>query len=215
MSSPHWPLSGLRLRTPRLELRWPSLRDLDELAALAAGGVHDPAIQPFAVAWTDAPPAERARGTLQFHWAKWASWEPADWSLNLVTAVDGVIAGTQGMEARDFAVTREVTTGSWLGLGHQGRGIGTEMRAAVLHLAFEGLGAEYAVSAAHADNLASLAVSRKLGYAEDGIERYVVRGRAVRGIRQRIDRAAWQAHRSVPVEITGLEPCLPSFGLTP
>ncbi|MBO0769994.1 MAG: GNAT family N-acetyltransferase [Actinobacteria bacterium] len=213
MSSPHWPLAGLRLRTPRLELRWPSLRDLDELAALAAEGVHDPAIQPFAVAWTDAPPAERARSTLQFHWAKWASWQPADWSLNLVTVVDGVIAGTQAMEARDFAVIREVTTGSWLGLGHQGHGIGTEMRAAVLHLAFEGLGAEYAVSAAHADNAASLAVSRKLGYAADGIERYPVRGRAVQGVRLRLDRAAWQGHRSVPVEITGLEPCLPSFGL--
>ena len=27
----HWPLFGLRLRTPRLELRLPSLADLDEL----------------------------------------------------------------------------------------------------------------------------------------------------------------------------------------
>lgn len=215
MTSPHWPLTGLRLRTSRLELRWPTLRDLDELAELAAGGVHDPGVQPFKVAWTDASPSDRARSTLQFHWAKWAAWHPSDWSLNLVAAVDGVIAGTQGMNGQDFGVTREVTTGSWLGLGHQGRGIGSEMRAAVLHLAFEGLGAEDARSSAHEDNAASLAVSRKLGYAEDGIERYVVRGRAVRGIRLRLDRAAWQAHRCVLVELSGLEPCLPWFGLAP
>jgi hypothetical protein len=44
MTSPHWPLTGLRLRTPRLELRWPTLNDLDELVrpdavtCRAAGG---------------------------------------------------------------------------------------------------------------------------------------------------------------------------------
>jgi hypothetical protein len=31
----------------------------------------------------------------------------------------------------------------------------------------------------------------------------------------RLDRAGWQAHRQVPVEIAGLAPCLPSFGLSP
>ncbi len=38
------------------------------------------------------------------------------------------------------------------------------MRAAVLHLAFAGLEAEYADSDAFTDNAASLGVSRKLGY---------------------------------------------------
>ena len=32
----NWPLFGLRLRTARLELRLPSLADLDELGSLAA-----------------------------------------------------------------------------------------------------------------------------------------------------------------------------------
>jgi hypothetical protein len=31
--------------------------------------------------------------------------------------------------------------------------------------------------------------------------------------RLRLDRAAWLAARSVPVELIGLEPCLPYFGL--
>ena len=57
-----WPLFGLVLRTPRLELRLPSLERLAELGELAAEGVHDPAVMPFFVAWTDRPPAERAPG---------------------------------------------------------------------------------------------------------------------------------------------------------
>jgi hypothetical protein len=38
------------------------------------------------------------------------------------------------------------------------------MRAAILWLAFAGLGAEYAVSGAYLDNPASLGVSRRLGW---------------------------------------------------
>jgi hypothetical protein len=65
MTSPHWPLAGLRLHTPRLELRWPTLADLDELATLAAAGVHDPHVQPFSAAWTDVPAAEVGRPAAQ------------------------------------------------------------------------------------------------------------------------------------------------------
>lgn len=215
MTSPHWPLTGLRLRTPRLELRWPALGDLDELATLAAAGVHDPGVQPFSVAWTDMPPAERATGTLRYHWAQWGSWQPADWSLDLVVVQAGAVVGVQGLKGRDFAILREVSTGSWLGRSHQGQGIGTEMRAAVLALAFDGLRAQYARSTAHSDNAASITVSRRLGYAEEGIERLVVRGSAITAQRYRLDRPGWRAHRFAPVEISGLESCLPWFGLDP
>ena len=50
-----WPLFGLVLRTPRLELRVPSLEQLAALAELADEGVHDPAAMPFLVPWTDLP----------------------------------------------------------------------------------------------------------------------------------------------------------------
>jgi RimJ/RimL family protein N-acetyltransferase len=213
MVSSRWPMAGLRLRTPALELRWPSPDDLDALAELAAAGVHDPEVQPFMVAWTDAPPDERARGTLQYHWSRWASWRPSDWMLELAVVRDGTVVGVQAIGARDFAVLREVSTGSWLGRRHQGQGTGTQMRAAVLHLAFEGLGAQYAVSAAFEDNTASLGVSRKLGYHDDGIERHVVRGRPAATRRLRLSRAGWKAARTIPVQIRGLEPCLPLFGL--
>jgi RimJ/RimL family protein N-acetyltransferase len=213
MTSPWWPLPQLRLRTPRLELRLPSASDLEALASLAADGVHDPAVQPFTVPWTDTAPAERARSTLQYHWTQWAAWQPGNWSLLLVVVRDGLVVGMQGMDARDFAVLREVDTGSWLGLAHHGQGIGTEMRAAILHLAFAGLGAQFATSAAYSDNLASQAVSRKLGYTADGIIRQVSRGRPATLLRLRLNRETWAASSSVPVSIEGLEPCLPLFGL--
>ena len=208
-----WPLIGLRVLTPRLELRLPADRDLDELASLAAAGVHDPDVQPFAFPWTDASPAERARSTIQYHYGQRAAWKPERWSLDLVVVRDGTVLGTQGMSATDFAVLREIGTGSWLGQAHQGQGIGTEMRAAVLHLAFAGLGAVYATSGAFTDNLASQAVSRKLGYGEDGIDRQVRRGQPAATRRFRLDRETWQSTHSLPVTIVGLEPCLPMFGL--
>ncbi len=215
MTSPHWPLAGLRLRTPRLELRWPAVDDLDELTTLAVTGVHDPAVQPFSVPWTDAPAAELAGRSLQYHWSQWAAWRPSDWGLHLVVSHEGTIVGTQGLKAADFAVVREVHTGSWIGLPHQGHGFGTEMRAGVLSLAFDYLGAESARSIAHSDNAASLRVSRKLGYADDGTERFMVRGQAVTAQRLRIDRATWQGRRPLRVRVSGLAPCLPWFGLAP
>jgi RimJ/RimL family protein N-acetyltransferase len=212
-SSAFWPMTDLRLRTPRLELRWPSLADLDALAELAAAGIHDPGIQPFTVPWTDASPQERARSVLQYQWRTWGAWQPSNWSLELAVVRDGDVMGVQAISARDFAVRREVSSGSWLGQPHQGNGIGTQMRAAVLSLAFEGLGAEYATSEASDFNAPSLGVSRKLGYQDDGMEIHAVRDRPAVHRRLRLDRAGWLAAQSVPVEIVGLEPCLPHFGL--
>ncbi len=209
-----WPLAGLRITTPRLELRWPGESDLLALAELAATGVHDPAVQPFTVAWTDVGPADRARSVLQYHWGRRAAWAPADWALELVVIQDGTVVGSQGISASDFAIRREVSSGSWLGQAYHRQGIGTQMRAAILHLAFAGLGAEYAVSSAAEYNAASLGVSRRLGYRDDGTEIHAIRNAPVVMRRLRLDRPAWQAARTVPVQITGLEPCLPEFGIS-
>jgi RimJ/RimL family protein N-acetyltransferase len=209
----HWPLLGLRLRTARLELRLPTGEELAELADLAAEGIHDPAEMPFTVPWTDLPPAERARSVVQHHWLRQADWTPENWALNLTVFEAGRPVGLQMLAARDFGVLREVDTGSWLGLRHHGQGIGTEMRAAVLHLAFEGLAAGEATSGAYDDNTASYRVSEKSGYLPDGVERHVIRGRAATMRRLRITRERWEAHRKVDVEVSGLEPCLPLFGL--
>ena len=207
-----WPLFGLVLRTPRLELRLPSLEQLAVLGTLAGEGIHDPARMPFLAPWTDKPPVPRGRSVLQWTWRTWAELSADKWALGFVVLHGGEVVGMQELLATDFAVVREVGTGSWLGQRHQGVGIGTEMRAAVLHLAFTGLGAEEATSGAFTDNPASLAVSRKLGYVHDGVRRLKRRDEAAVEQRLRLDRAAWEAHREVPVDIEGLQPCLPLLG---
>jgi RimJ/RimL family protein N-acetyltransferase len=127
--------------------------------------------------------------------------------------LDGEVVGTQNVGARGFPVLREVHSGSWLGRSFQGRGIGSEMRAAVLHLAFAGLAARAATSAAFGDNAASLAVSRKNGYRPDGEEWCESRGAARMVVRLRLDAARWRP--AVPVTLDGLAPCLPLLGATP
>jgi len=208
----HWPLFDLRVRTPRLELRYPDDADCAELADVAARGVHDPSWTPFAITWTDVKPPEQQRNTMQFFWRCRAEWTAEDWHLPMAVVVDGHIVGSQGMHAAAFAKTRTVGTGSWLGQEFQGQGIGKEMRAAILHLAFAGLGAERAESGAWHDNAPSLGVSRALGYEENGDLVAMRRDVADRQIRLKLTRQAWAAHRRDDIEFEGLEACLPMFG---
>lgn len=214
MLAEHFPPFGLRLRTPRLELRLPDPEELAELGDLAIRGIHPPDELPFLSGWTLAEPALVARHVLQKFWRDLANWTPEDWSLYCCVFYDGTVIGNQSIGARDLAVRKEVRTGSWLGQAYQGKGFGTEMRAAVLHLAFAGLGADEAVSAALRYNAASQGVSRKLGYALDGVERQIVRGEVAIDQRMRLTRAAWEQHRTVEVIIEGLDACRPMFGLT-
>ena len=207
-----WPLFGLRVRTPRLELRYPDDDDLAELSDLAAAGIHDPATMPFNHPWSDVAPPQLQRNTLLHNWQVRGAWTPDSWHCAFMVVADGRIVGTQSLQAEQFGVLREVSSGSWLGQRHQGAGIGAEMRAAVLHLAFAGLGAEQAVSAAFEDNPASLRVSTRLGYQPNGRKRRVRRGEPAWSIDLVLDRAAWADGRRDDISIEGLEPCLELFG---
>jgi RimJ/RimL family protein N-acetyltransferase len=113
---------------------------------------------------------------------------------------------------------RAVESGSWLGRAHPGKGIGTEMRAAALHLAFTGHGALIARSGAFDDNRRSLGVSRALGYEDDGDAEYLRGdpGMAGRILRLKLTRERWEQHRpDLDVTVEHLEPCLPLLGVTP
>ena len=180
MANPYWPLFELRVRTPRLELRYPDDDDLVALAGLAAQGVHDPATMPFYVPWTRAESPALERGVLQFLWSRRAELSSDRWSLPLMVCEGGQPVGVQEIGSRQFPVTRAVESGSWLVQTAQGRGIGTEMRAAVLHLAFEGFGAIEAHSASFEDNPASEAVSRANGYEPNGSASFAREGDPVR-----------------------------------
>ncbi len=208
-----WPIAGLVVRTPRLSLRWPRDDDLIMLASLAGEGIHGPDEMPFSVPWTRGSAVEVRRRVLQWHWLQRGRWTPSSWNWNPVAVVDGQVVGTQGMFADDFAHRRTVETGSWLGRRFQGRGIGFEMRRAVLHLAVAGLGAERAESGAFDDNAASLAVTRRLGYHANGERILAVEGRRRRVLMYAAERSDWlSAGAADDVEIDGLTPCLELFG---
>jgi predicted RNase H-like nuclease/RimJ/RimL family protein N-acetyltransferase len=208
-----WPLFQLRVRTPRVQLRPPSDDDLFVLMELASRGIHDPATMPFTTPWTDAPSPLLERGGLQFVWRTRAEWTPERWQCIFVVETGGAIVGVQDLMATDFPTLREVVTGSWLGRAHQGQGIGKEMRAAALHLAFEGLGAQYALSGAYHDNAPSRRVSESLGYEMVGRTRRLRRGEPDWTVEYRMSRAAWHARRRHDITIEGLAACLELFGL--
>ncbi len=207
------PLFGLRLRTARLELRLPTPENLVALAHVAEAGVHPPEQMPFRVAWTDGAGKPGFLETvLDYHLGSQRDWTPERWSLDLSVWVDGEPIGFQGMRAEGFAQARRVETGSWLGRRFQGQGYGTEMRVAVLDLAFLGLGALVAESGYAEDNLQSKGVSVKLGYEPAGEGWESPRGKPVRHLKLAVTAERWSEIAREPTRIDGLDGCLPLFG---
>lgn len=194
-----WPIHGLVLRTPRLELRGMTEQLALQLADLLPDDVElDPSlILP-----------DRRQRSLQSYARSVATWSPADWVLPFaVSSADGLI-GLQALEGKDFAVRREVDTHSWLVASARGRGLGGEMRGAVLALAFGHLGATRAVTEAWQDNGPSLGVSRSLGYQPNGTS-IVVRD----GSPSVMVSLSLTAPKVPEVEVNGLSSCLALLGL--
>jgi RimJ/RimL family protein N-acetyltransferase len=221
--TPHeiWPVFDLCIRTPRLELR-PAHGDLAfALAALAGEGIHDPEVMPFLMPWTDVEPPELQRNSMRYFFNTWAGFRPESWSLPFaVLALDGdgnalEVVGNQSVhQAVDFPIAKTFETGSWLGRAHQGQGIGKEMRQAVLHFMFEGLGAQVATTGAFTDNPASLAVTRALGYVDNGSRQVARRGKPATELLFLLTRERWLERRRDDITIDGLDAhCLAFFGL--
>lgn len=163
-----WPLFDLVLRTPRLELRPLRDEDLDDLVDAALSGIHGSDVHPFPARWNVGTPDEVRRRVLQYQWQQRASASPDDWGLQLGVRFEGRVIGVQDVRASALAVRRTVDTGSWLRMDRHGRGIGTEMRAAVLMFAFDHLGATVALSGYVEGNAPSAGVSRRIGYVPNG-----------------------------------------------
>lgn len=207
MPHPVWPLFDLVVRTPRLELRYPDDGLALALARLAAQGVHPPDRMPFSVPWTRKGPGELERSVLQHQWRTRAEHALDDWHLPFAVLLDGEVVGLQEIFSTRFTVRRSLESGSWLGAAFQGRGIGSEMRAGVLELAFGHLGAVEAETSCWEDNPASRAVTRRLGYLESGSAILEREGAPVRMLRFRLPAHAWRA--PFPVDVEGLAPCRP------
>ena len=208
-----WPLRDLRITTPRLVLRYPSDDELAILAEVAAAGIHLPGERPYLTPWTEGTPKQTAAHVVNQHRDRREGWTPDAWTLELAVVVDDQPIGMVALRAREFAGLREVTTESWLGLEYHRRGYGTEARAALLHFAFEDLGAESARTDVFQDNAGSQGVSRRLGYRFDGISRDVRDGELVISDRLRLDRGDWYGIERETVVVDGLAGALPFFGL--
>ncbi len=207
-----WPLFAVRIRSAHLVLRLPTDDEIPSLIELARAGIHPADEMPFGVAWTRASSPDFERGFVQHHWGARATWRPDDWALHLAVWLDGHPIGAQSLLASTFGAHRTVKTGSWLGRAFQRRGFGKEMRAAVLALAFDGLGARIAETEAFLDNAASNGVSRSLGYEPDGRGSLAPEGVARETQRFAMTEERWRSRPRPPVSIEGLDACREMFG---
>lgn len=228
MTDPHpvaalFPPVRVCVVTPRLELRLPTEAEIVAMHELAGEGIHEPDTMPFAFPWTDDEDDERGFGTYQAHLRMRATWKSEKWACMFGVFVDSEPVGAQEVAASEFAIRREVGSGSWIAKRYQGRGLGTEMREAMLHFAFEGLGALAANSGAYEDNPASNRVSEKAGYERNGVGS-VVRRRGPKApggssaeraieVSYRIERDRWLERRRADIELIGLDDAaLAAFG---
>jgi RimJ/RimL family protein N-acetyltransferase len=209
-----WPLAGLRLRTERLELRPPTDDDLPVLAALYPRDVpFDPSLPV-----PGGEPCERARQSVLRHvWRSRAELAPDAWRICFAAFAGGELVGQQDLKAVDFPTRRIVESSSWIGAQYRGRGLAKAMRAMVLHLAFEGLGAHAAESESAEGNDAALGVTRSLGYTPCGDTYELHEGVVEHMLWSRLTRERWALQRlgygTGPVTVEGLEPCLHLLGL--
>jgi RimJ/RimL family protein N-acetyltransferase len=216
MSSVAWPVFDLGIRTPRLALRLPTDAELMLLAERAAGRLLTPEQSGFMSGWALLPSPRFERTFVQFHWRLRGMWRPSNWSLALgiyPPGADGPVGGIDA-SATDFAQTRTVSSGWWLLPHWRGRGLGKEAVAAMLHLAFDGLGAVQARSIVNPQNEASLAIARRLGYSTDGTERTIAGdGEVIEAVRLLLRREDWQATQRRDITVTGMAGCADLFGL--
>jgi len=164
----------------------------------------------------DLPDERLLRGVIthQDYWQSLGSWSPEHWCWKFAVFAAGQLVGLQELEGTDFPRLRTVDSASFLSVRMRGRGLGRQMRAAVLAVAFGPLGAVAAITSAWHDNHASLAVSRALGYQPNG-ESLERRSDTVdRMLHLRLTRADWLAGAArAVVTVTNVDAALPWFGL--
>src|SRR4051794_22695790 len=213
MVLPYPPLE-LEVTTPRLRLLGATDDRLERLVPVVHDGVVEGDELPFddPISHYEPSPIREWRW-LRAIWRARARTEAAWWRLCFVVDVDGELVGMQDVIAEDFPTYGIVTTFSWLAPQARGRGTGREMRSAILHLAFSGLGAREATSEAFIDNAASNAVSRALGYRQNGTTWATRRGAPGELQRWTLQRARWEAAPRTDIVLTGVEQCLPVLGL--
>ena len=176
--------------------------DLPELAEAAASGIHDDDARPFPTAWASGDAVSLGRDLARRYWRHRATLGSDEWALPLVVRWNGRVVGVQGAEAVRYPVLRTPDTFSWLTRSEHGKGVGTLMRQAICALFFDELDAHQITSGAYADNPASAAVSRKVGYAHNGTKLELRDNTAVEHHKFILDRESF-VRPDTPVTVTG------------
>lgn len=200
-------LYGLRIRTPRVELRIPTNSDIKLLHRVARGGVHDTSVMPFEDGWTDRAEPDFGRNMQAELRQGRNSLGRAQWNVPfIVRARDtgGTAIGVQWLHATD--VPGQVETSMWLAQRVQGKGYGREMTAAALGFAFDHLRIDEAVAGAFAFNEAARSVARAFGFTETPGDALVNRGEPAEYVRLTLDAATYRAlAEPVPVQVSGFD----------
>jgi len=161
--------------------------------------------------YKDSP--DREWSWLRGVWAGRSKVSDSFWRLYFVVVVDDEPVGMQDLIGVDFAAFGTAETFSWLSPDVRGQGLGKEMRQAVLHLAFEGLGARQATTEAFVDNRASNGVSQAVGYLPNGVNWATRRGEAAELNRWLLTRQRWSERRRDDIALAGVGECLPVLGI--
>lgn len=210
-----YPPLNVEIRTPRLTLAGATDELLERLVPIVRAGIADVEPWPFddpISLYADSP--EREWQWLRGIWRGRGRMSPDSWRLYFAVLVDGEAVGMQDLSGKNFDRFGTVTSFSWLAPGSRRQGLGKEMRAAILHLAFAGLGAREAGSDAFIDNAGSNGISRALGYEPNGTDWDSRKGEAAVIQQWRLTRDAWERTRRDDIELTGVAECLPVLGIS-
>lgn len=131
----------VRVSTPRIGLVGATDDLLGQLQPLVRDGkaTADPAPFDDPMSLYEEDPAVRVHKWLQGVWRGRGSVTPESWRLSFAVVLDGQPVGMQELIGDHFDTYGTVVSVSWLSSDVRRRGIGTEMRQAILHLAFEAL----------------------------------------------------------------------------
>lgn len=207
-----YPPLNLEVRTPRLTLAAATDERLEQLVPVVRDGIVGDGPLPFddPISFYAENP-ERVWGWLRGIWRGRGRVTDELWRLYFVVVVEGEAVGMQDLTGENFAKFGTVASFSWLAPSHRGKGLGAEMRAAILQLAFEGLDAKEAGSDAFADNVASNRVSERLGYTPNGVDWDTRQGAVAPITRWRLTRENW--HPRPDIDLHGVAECRPVLGI--
>ena len=193
---------AVRIRVGDVMLRVPNTNEVAAIAAVAGDGVHPPDYMPFSVPWTDTSSDERARNIETWITQRITAISPGSWTFVAGVWRSNRWVGSTNLFASNFAATRAVSTGSWLGVQFQGQGTGKLMRAGLLAYAFENLKCETAQSEVFVDNLASRAVNESAGYVVVGTREVERRGKPAEILQFELSKQQWRESARIEVQVS-------------